>query len=77
MEEERSFLECVGIILGAFVWITYVLDHIGLAWHMIKKKPYKCCRQSLFEDLMKYPAVAWIPIALAIGYTIWLFGLDI
>lgn len=77
METGRSSLEVIGLIIGGGVWVFYVGDHIALAWNMIKKKHYRSARQSLFEDLMQHPALAWVPVALAIGYTIWLFSLDI
>jgi hypothetical protein len=75
--EERNTFEIFGILLGLGIWFNYVLDHIALAWSMIRKKPYKSVRQTEFENLMKYPSLAWIPLALAIGYSVWFLKLKI
>ena len=63
---ERTTADVVCIIVAGFAQIGFILDLIGLAWAMIRKKPYKSLIGSFIEYFNDYNSLFWLPIIIAL-----------
>ena len=65
---ERSTEDILCFLVVVFVGFAFVLDLIGAAFAMIKKKEYKSLLGSFIENFANYPSLFWLPVLIAIMY---------
>ena len=65
---ERPTEDIICMIIVFFVSLVFVLDLLGVAWAMIRKKPYKSMIGSFIEGFLDYPSLFWIPVLIVIMY---------
>lgn len=65
---ERTTGEVFCLLIVVLVGIAFVLDLLGVAWAMIKKKPYKSFIGENIEQFADQPSLFWLPVLIAIMY---------
>ena len=65
---ERPTGEILCLLIVVFVGIAFVLDLLGVAWAMIRKKPYKSIIGEFIENFLNQPSLFWLPVLIAIMY---------
>ena len=65
---ERTTGEVFCLLIVVLVGIAFVLDLIGVAWAMIRKKPYKSFIGECIEQFADQPSLFWLAVLIAIMY---------
>ena len=63
-----SSFRALCLALVAFTGLFFVLDLLGVAWAIIRKKPYKSALGNFIESFIEHPGIWWLAVLIAIMY---------